>query len=302
MTPRTATTSRSPSFLNNKGVVFLDNERFEEAVDYFKTASSMIRNVITTHRNRIRSTKSSSCGGRTATSASLLPTKKTARAEEDTVRKCVSPLRQEGAPTWCRKKRRRSSYVSARATLHVPETSYCLGRPLWVQHSSQSQEEQTHHAVDLISLSATLLYNLGLCFHMVALRKRSTQAAKLVYERALEFYKMTIDLLMNAGLPRRISNNSRMRASPIIIVSLHNIVQVYNSTQNHKAATRYRNQLSQALRLMVTMGGSNSSGPEAAQHQHNEERDNRQHDTQRYEKFYMGFLSLSKASTMAAAA
>lgn len=69
--------------------------------------------------------------------------------------------------------------------------------------------------------------------------------------------------------------------SPVFVVALHNMVQVYEMLHENVAATKYRGQLAHVLRLMGASRGISE---------------------RQYEEFYIKLLSLPKANCMAPAA
>jgi hypothetical protein len=282
MAPRTVlvlTKSLSPLYLNNKGVLLIEAERFAEAAACFKKASTIMMSVVATPQNQAREAKKSRVGSSPESSLSMQKnstTKTTANDER-------SPI-SNGVPSWnlaaelrCDQPSRKRKAQSEEMPTPFVLPSYSLGRPLWIQ--SRGQRPGQKH-LDMISLSATLLYNLGLCFHMIAPRKTTMHEAKPVYRRALEFYKISSDLIPHGSLANSI-------ASPVFVVTLHNMVQGYTMLEEHELATKYRGQLAQVLRLML--------GAASAQ----EEQGN--HDI-RYEEFYMRFLSLPNDKNVMAVA
>lgn len=236
--------------------------------------------VVATPRNQARKAKKSRVGSSPESSLSMQKnstTKTTANEDER------SPI-SKGVPSWnlgadirCDQPSRKRKAQSEEMATPFVLPSYSLGRPLWIQ--SRGQRLGQKH-LNMISLSATLLYNLGLCFHMIALRKITMHEAKPVYRRALEFYKMSSDLILRGSPGNSI-------ASPVFVVTLHNMVQGYKMLEEHELATKYRGQLAQVLRLML--------GAASAQ----EEQGNRDI---RYEEFYMKFLSLPNDKNVMAAA
>jgi tetratricopeptide (TPR) repeat protein len=275
-TSTTAPNQLYPRALNNKGVILLEAGRYAEAAAYFKKASKMMMSVIT-HQHQARKAKISRGSSPASSSTQPLalhqvppevpkPTTTGTPVNELSPTKGVPQSSRTSEPfdQPPRKRRRRSSMATS---FVLP--SHSLGRPLWVQARGQRKKP-----LDSVLLSATLLYNLGLCFNMIASRKPKEEA-KPVYRKALELYKMSSELILRGP-----ANNSI--ESPVFVVSLHNMVQVYNLLEETELATKHRGQLAHVLRLM----GSSAPG----------------NCDIRYEEFYIKLLSLPKANSMAAAA
>lgn len=153
-------------------------------------------------------------------------------------------------------------------TSSFPVPLHNLGRPLWIQ-----SKEQRKAALDSASLSATLLYNLGLSFNLMAMRKQKDQA-RAIYRRALDLYKMSAEIMLRAPLSTTVQ-------SPVFVVVLHNMSQVHAAMEEHKESARYQGKLAHVLRLMAASRGLSEK---------------------QYESFYIKLLSLPKADSMAAAA
>jgi len=260
----------SPVTLNNKGVLLLEAGKCEDAARCFKRASKMLMSAIS-HRQSLKSALPVSehhdvtpPSQLAAPSATLEPLKEssTESLTESPKDKGIPQPVQNACEEPPRKRRRRSSLTSS-----FPVPTHYLGRPLWVQGKDKRQTP-----LDSSSLSATLLYNLGLSFNMIAVRKTQDEG-RAVYTRALELYKMSSQIMLRG--PMRVAIQS-----PVVLVALHNMIQVHKLMEEPEAAAKCQNELANVLRLMGT------SSPEAAH----------------YEEFYIKFLSLPKADGMAAAA
>lgn len=153
---------------------------------------------------------------------------------------------------------------------------YCtLGRPLWIQ-----RKEDRKRPLKYADLSSTILYNLGLCFHSSAVCRQATQqqgnivAARLAYRRALDFYQMVSDIAKRRS-------RSQASKSPVLVVTLHNMVQAHTVLNEIDLATTCQTEVAQLLRLLKSTQGVR------ARH---------------YERFLIGLLSLPKATNIATAA
>lgn len=252
----------SPTTLNNKGVLLLEAGRYEDAGRCFKKASKTMMSVISTQK---ASKQQISCETKNSSPQSTEPScplPEISAGQSQKVKGVPQPTREPCSQP-PRKRRRRSSMTSS-----FPVPLHNLGRPLWIQ-----SKEQRKAALDSASLSATLLYNLGLSFNLMAMRKQKDQAIP-IYRRALDLYKMSAEIMLRAPLSTTVQ-------SPVFVVVLHNMSHVHAAMEEHKEAARYQGKLAHVLRLMAASRGLNEK---------------------QYESFYIKLLSLPKADSMAAAA
>lgn len=171
-----------------------------------------------------------------------------------------------------------------------------LARSIWLR-----SERERRTQIESTSLSATLLYNLGLNFHLCAAgedkaaaerkaghRQDSEGDAKriVLYDRALMFYKMSSEIM------QRTSMATMAVECPILIVALHNMTLIYTILENHEMATEVRCKLVHLLRSMETSAVSR-------QYQRSQGQLPREKG---YEKLLLRLLTLPKDSTVAAAA
>ena len=143
-----------------------------------------------------------------------------------------------------------------------------LGRPVWIQSKKKPNTPLTS-----IALSATLLYNFGLSFNMIA-REKAKETAVPIYRKALELYKMSLDIMLR-GPP------SNAIDSPVFVAALHNMAQVHEVLEEPEAVAKCRDRLAHVLRVLVTKRGFSE---------------------RQYEEYYLALLSFPKAYFLAAAA
>ena len=258
----------SPVGLNNRGVVLLEAGRCEDAALCFKKASKMMMSVITQQQTRkcnpshdpSHENEKNALPSPPPDSTSTLPvssvdeTAKSKGVPQPTSDPCGQPQR---------KRRRRGTLTSS-----FPVPTHNLGRPLWIQ-----SKEKRKAPLNSAALSATLLYNLGLSFNMIA-SKKTNEAAVPVYRRALELYKMSSEIMLRGPVSNAID-------SPVFLVALHNMTQVHAVLEEPEAVANCRGRLAHVLRLMAAKRGFSE---------------------RQYEEFYIKLLSLPKANVLAAAA
>lgn len=175
--------------------------------------------------------------------------------------------------------------TNSAAPPHEQQVWHNLGRPLWIQSPHQRKEP-----LQTGSLSATILYNLGLCFHLSAVarqrmegntRRSTIDSTKTVvgttYNRALEFYKMSSEIMVRHSMSRK------SLSSPVLAVTLQNTALIHTALEEPQLAVKYQRQLAGLLRMM----GATTS------------RETREKD---YENFLVRLLTLPKATALAAAA
>jgi hypothetical protein len=167
-----------------------------------------------------------------------------------------------------------------------------LARPIWLQSECERRNQ-----VESTALSATLLYNLGLSFHLCAAGEDKAERmagqqqdgdAKpvVLYSRALMFYKMSSDIM------QRDSMATMAVGCPVLVVALHNMTLIHTIHENHEMATEVRCKLVHLLRSMVETSA-------ASRQQHPQGQSPREKG---YEQFLLRLLTLPKNSSVAAAA
>lgn len=168
--------------LNNKGVLLLNLGRYNDAARCFSMASKMTRSAISAS-----SSKQEAQGYGIETDdvdhGSLLTTNAAASEEaymstnndilvpprpQPALRRLEEPSCAAELPA--RKRRKKQSkepnsdvLSGARLCVLTPPVPHALGRPLWMQSKRDAP-------LDPLSFSASLMYNLGLCFHLKAIR------------------------------------------------------------------------------------------------------------------------------------
>jgi len=304
------TTALQPVFryhattLNNKGVVLIEAGRYKDAVRCFQKASEMMIAVISPHQQQSQKkspdrppTQQSRCEyynheddeaiplqqlGATGKSTTIVPERPctetpTAVDGEDTP---SEPTSGGDAPSSkpLPQKRGGSERQSVRTSSLLPPfpSQQYLGRPLWIQ--SAGRQRETPPPLDASSLSATILYNLGLAFNMMAADvTRTKYEAHQFYNLALDFYKRSSQIMLRRPMAYAILH------FPVVVVTMHNLIQVHTLMEEPKAACSYHSELVNILRLMA--GSQLSRGAPNF-----------------YEAFLIKFLSLPKTGVMAAAA
>ena len=256
----------SPVQTNNKGVILLESGNFEDAARLFKKASKSMMAVIS--QQQLQKKKLVDGPGRDPRSAHPpRPSEEMHSPNEPTENQSPKtkgvPQPSNGACEQPRKRRRRGTLTSS-----FPVPTYNLGRPLWIQ-----SKEKRKDPLDSASLSATLLYNLGLAFNLMAC-KNPKEEAEPFYRRALELYAMSSEIMLRAPVSNAI-------ASPVFVVALHNMTQIHTVLGEFEEVSKFRSELATVLRLMGSSRGMTEK---------------------QYEEFYIKLLSLPKATGMAPAA
>lgn len=165
-----------------------------------------------------------------------------------------------------------------------------FGRPLWIQTQRQQKT-----ALETSVFSATLLYNLGLCFNLSAVTRHAREINAVdqsfahsqtveTYKRSLQFYEMALSILHPTRKEKPRSRGELW--SPVLAVTLQNMTLIYTSLDKIQMATKYRDQLASLLRMKTTITVSTDA----------------MHNTKEYENFLLRLLTLPKATTRAAAA
>jgi len=112
---------------------------------------------------------------------------------------------------------------------------------------------------------------------MMADANMAKDEARPLYNHALDVYKRSSQILLQGPMATAIR-------SPVVVVTMHNLIQVCTLMEDAEAACNFRSELVNVLRLMA---GSHSS---------------RGAPLDFYETCFIKFLSLPKAGAMAAAA
>lgn len=256
-----------PVYLNNKGVTLLEAGRCEDAAICFKSASKLMMAVIANERARIKDIPGSISepneGATPSPHQDSMSITTPTSTDISHKRKGVPQPTSDSCDAHERKRRRRGTL-----TRTSPQPAHYLGRPLWIR----AKHERTC-ALNSVSLSATLLYNLGLTFNLMAIRKSEGDAVP-TFRKALQLYKMSSDIMLRGPVINSLD-------SPVFIVAIHNMSQVHAVLGEAALVSIYQNRVVNILRLMAAARGAS----------------NRQ-----YEEFYIKLLSLPKAISLASAA
>lgn len=189
-----------------------------------------------------------------------------------------------------------SPFAVAIAT--IPDERHSTARPIWL---ASRYEQRT--PMESAFLSAAIVYNLGLSCHlraaarhmqgkfnkeltittsnlrMAAALQEHAEESLLLYNRALQFYKMSSDVMLRKSM-------STMRfQSPVLIVIFHNMMLAHAAVGENESAAKCQSQLAHQLRLV------------------DNKREKEWGDKKRdYEGCLMRLLLLPKANTKACAA
>jgi hypothetical protein len=147
-------------------------------------------------------------------------------------------------------------------------SAHVIGNPLWMREVSSERQQYGSHT---ITQSSIILYNLGLTFHLKATHGGRNEE---MLQRALELYGMAKRMILSSPAETAFE-------SPVFLVALHNMMQVYHEIGNRVCADDCSVQLTKVLRLL------RSSDVVGEDH---------------YEEFYLKLLSYGKARNLAAAA
>jgi hypothetical protein len=131
---------------------------------------------------------------------------------------------------------------------------HAIGRPLWIRKAIEGT--RTRSSQYLTNLSATVIYNLALTFHLRASycggRGKATNKKKEMIQSALELYGMSRRLLLSCPM------SSVVQSSPVFLVVQHNMIQIYqnnlrNTDQHAVIVKKLFDELIKVLRMMKTL-------------------------------------------------
>jgi hypothetical protein len=257
--------------LNNKGVLLLDACNYGGAAVSFKKASQLMLRVVS-HRFPVSLSDATivedvpsgqSLSGDDEIVNSLKRSKQSQDYESEKEEKTptLSPTHAAASASTSRKRMRTMSTCGI-------SNSHVVGRPLWMRKVSYEMQQNGSYA---ITQSAIILYNLGLTFHLNATHGANNE---WMFQRALELYAMAKQLILSSPAATAFE-------SPVFLVALHNMMQVYHEIGNRAFADSCSGELTKVLRLL------RSSNVVSEDH---------------YEEFYLKLLSYAKASSLAPAA
>lgn len=297
----------SPAALNNRGVLLLNAGRVVDAARCYAKASKTLvsilsrqckepyheqqntgqqqSNATTTTPNRKRKGEAQS-NIITSTPVGLLHPRLASMVSNNLLERInsihkISPGNQEDLLE--SEPKGNIAFTALRAVVEDPSTDptyhnhHLHGRPLWIQRSNNR-----NNTASLVDITATILYNLGLSFHLSAVAKhKKTQYVnntntRPVYQRALAYYKMAHETI-------EYGSRFKFYQSPILAVTLHNMIQIQVVLGEMQSAHHYQDQLAQMLCLM----GTSLQGIFKKNH---------------YEQFLMKLLLFRKSTAIALAA
>ena len=146
--------------------------------------------------------------------------------------------------------------------------SHVIGRPLWMKNISDEAQQMTNFAT---TQTAIILYNSGLALHLNATHGAKKQ---VMFERALELYSTAKKLILS-------SPASSAFESPVFLVALHNMMQLYHELGNRTLAMSTSGELTKVLRLLRASDAISED---------------------QYEAFYLKLLAFAKTRCLAPAA
>jgi hypothetical protein len=213
--------SQSAAKLNNRGVVQLESGDYKGAAETFKNASKAMIQVIaavsvetqqrsTTGSLPMAATCSNDSSSAPGRKRQIPEDQETEQEQEKTVSSTPSPVVVEDEPSSKRTKtgRRISDTEIVPRSGHQNTPPTILARPLWIKRHKSATSQ-----------SAIILYNLSLSLHIVANNAASEDDKVPGLEQALQLYNMTRLMILK-------SNAREMLDSPVLLVTLHNALQI----------------------------------------------------------------------------
>ena len=252
----------SPVWLNNKGVLFLEAGNCEHAACCFRDATQEILSAIPHMLPKLNALDLPlDADHKTSFNVERCKSGETSKRKE-------IPVTVDDPKS--RKRCRLEEGNVARGLGVLPNHS--LGRPLWIESVGGKNS-----SFGISYLSAIILYNLGLTFHLIASSKSNSNAEDTnmsELRKALVLYEMSLEITQRQPL-------HRLMQGPVVVVLLHNIMQVHGILDSPDLFQLYRNKLSQLIRMIAAKGGV---------------------EEVHYEEFYMKLLTLQNVTDLAAAA
>ena len=252
----------SPTHLNNRGVLLLNIGRYEDATRCFAIASKRLATQAATRR-----ALQHKVGCETKNVSPVHSTRCLSEKNLDAVRPVLGEEARAPLDGYATEPPRKQTRRISANTCSVQV--YDLGRPLWIQ-----SKEQRKAPLDETSLVATLLYNTGLSFNLMAITKQTNhEEARSIYRRALTVYKLAVETMLRAPLLTTL-------LTPAVASVLHNMAQVHYAIREHREALKCQHGLASVLRQMCPSRGQ---------------------ERKQYEIFHIKLLSLPNACSKAAA-
>jgi tetratricopeptide (TPR) repeat protein len=210
-------------YLNNKGVMYLENGLYNDADKYFTKASEIL-SLSMSLKVRI---------------ADLIDLSYT-RGVEDGTFQTVSEAYVEKSRTPSEVSTMTSedfhSFENFNQTRRQQKDSSnnVIGRPYWL---TDHEKTPTH---SFISLLCIILYNLGLCYHRQGLVAGvSFRHRELHLGRAIQVYNIIQTMARNYRIP-----------APVLFLSLHNMSQIYHVNGDPKTGYNLSAEVSNILRIL----------------------------------------------------
>jgi len=202
---------------NNLGVVNLQQGRYEEALKHFKGAAQLMYKV-TQHNNTSTSSSSSSSSTTSSSSSSSSSSETSATLTNEQTPTSAhqqqeqQQQQQQQQPLPCPSTMPCDSILCDR-TLCLVEGSFLCDCPIVMQRHPNNRTSAT-----CTLESATILYNMGLTYHLNFIRV--TESLEHALSNALTLYEMAYNLGM------QIPNS--VRSSQIVMASLNNLGQLHH--------------------------------------------------------------------------
>lgn len=261
--------------LNNKGVLLLDACHYDEAEAFFKKASTLMFRFVV---RRLPEPVTENSRPESPLSEPNLNDKDDRIVMQRPIEVCSNSDAGKGEKSPAHSpfamlpvvdvssppphKKRRTLIVNGISNSHV------IGRPLWMKKMSDETQHETYFVT---TQTAVILYNLGLAFHLNATHGAKKQ---VMVERALKLYGIAKQLILS-------SPASSAFESPVYLVAMHNMMQLYHELGSHALAKSTSSELTKVLRLL------RASNAVSEDH---------------YEEFYLKLLAFAKTRSLAPAA
>lgn len=262
--------------LNNEGVLHLDAGNYEKAAYSFKEASKLIFVLVAKELQAAMASKPVDNDEPQSQEAfeyrpqpqCVSPEKKSGQEK----RKVPFATEQRESCEQTRPLKRARTAKFSRRSEDITSPCNVIGRPLWMKQPSKGKK-----GFRATTEAAIILYNLGLTFHLNAVRLGLGSKGQWMYRRSLDLYNMAKELILGSPATHAFE-------SPVFLVALHNMAIVHSELRETKKVESMRKELAAVLRLLRAsnlVGVFHGRG---------------------YEGFYLKLLSLSNGNELAAAA